>query len=244
MTQSDRKQSKPKDLYGLLTRISLFVSVPLVIFFCLLLFANPGEFSDPNTVYTQEVSYYAVDMGSFQTESEAKTFADRIRLRGGAGYTVKDKGYHVLASVYKSREACENVIENLKKARNECSLYTITLPRTALVDSLSDQQSFERAYGLFFECVDTIYAITIQLDTYRIENQEACAQLLSLAKSLDPSFLKSDMVSIKCKAELTALSSSLQATANNPPANLSVSLKYTEFQILYNLKSMLAEIQK
>lgn len=244
MTQSARKQFKSKDLYGLLTGISLFVSVPLILFFCLLLFANPGKLGDPDTVYTREVSYYAVDMGSFQTEAEAKTFADRIRLRGGAGYTVKDKGYHVLASVYKSRESCENVIENLKKAKNECSLYTVTLPRTALVDSLSDGQSFERAYDLFFECVDTLYSITVQLDTYQIENKEACTQLLSLAKSLDSSFLKSDMVSIKCKAELTALGSLLQATANNPPENLSVSLKYTELQILYNLKAMLAEIRK
>lgn len=244
MTQSDRKQSKPKSLYRLLTVISLFVSVPLVVFFCILLFGVSGKPHDPDTVYTREVNYYAIEMGRFQTETEAKDFADRIRLRGGAGYTVKDKGYRVLVSVYKSKEACENVIGSLQKAKNECSLYTISLPHTALVDSLSDRQSFERAYELFFECVDTLYEITVRLDTYSIEEQDACEQLLSLAKDLDPSFLKSDMVSIKCKAELTALSSLLQATANNPPGNLSVSLKYTEFQILYNLKSMLAEIKK
>ena len=242
MTHSDRK-TKSGDPYTVLTRISLFVSIPIALFFCLLLFANPGEISDPDAIYTEEINYFAVNMGSYQSQSEAEQFADRIRLRGGAGYVVKEKGYHVLAAVYRSREACENVIENLQKAKNECSLYTITLPRTALVDTL-DRQSFERAYGLFFECVDTIYDIIIQLDTYEIENDQACELLLSLAKTLDPSFLKSDMISIKCKAELTALSSSLQATANNPPDNLSVSLKYTEFQILYNLKAMLAEIAK
>ena len=93
----------------------------------------------------QNVQYFCVSFGRYDTREEANQFAKNIRLRGGAGVIYGDKN-EVLGSLYKSKEDANKVV-----AQNES--YSMSI----LTFSLTDK------YSMCW-CIDELMDISVNFD--------------------------------------------------------------------------------
>lgn len=76
---------------------------------------------------------FAVQMGVFSTEANAKTEAQSLQKRGAGGYVMEDAGkYRVLAAAYTKRESLDQVREQLKADGIDSALYTFLAPMSTL----------------------------------------------------------------------------------------------------------------
>ncbi len=78
-------------------------------------------------------SFYAVQMGAFKSEDNARAEADAVRARGGAGYVFFDgELYRVLASAYASEAEARDVRESLKADMIESGVFPIDIAEVDL----------------------------------------------------------------------------------------------------------------
>ena len=238
------KGKKSKNFYRAAQITAIFFSVNLCILFLCMMIFKPNSSSD--AVTTDKKEYYAVCLATFDSASEAKNYAEKVKNRNGAGYVVNERGYRVLASVYEKKTDCESVIQKLTAAGQECSLLKIEIPKVKILQTELSKTNITAALNLFYTTVENLYLLSLQIDTLKTTSEEAVAALNNYAKNIIFSMLKSDLVSIKIKAELTALKSNLTslASSGNEGYILSAEIKYLQIKILYDVKEMLYEIKE
>ncbi len=104
-----------------------------------------GTIAQGNTV-TGEVELpamecFALQMGVFSTEINAKTEAEALQKRGAGGYVMEDAGkYRVLAAAYINRESLDQVREQLKTEGLDSALYTFLAPMSTLRVTATEAQ--------------------------------------------------------------------------------------------------------
>ena len=104
-----------------------------------------GTIAQGNTV-TGEVELpamecFALQMGVFSTEVNAKAEAETLQKRGAGGYVMEDAGkYRVLAAAYTNRESLDQVREQLKADGLDSALYTFLAPMSTLRVTATEAQ--------------------------------------------------------------------------------------------------------
>lgn len=74
---------------------------------------------------------FMLQMGVFDSESNANTLAESVRQKGGAGYVMRDgEKYRVLAAGYATQEEACSVRDRLKSEGYDCSVHEITTETT------------------------------------------------------------------------------------------------------------------
>lgn len=202
-----------------------------VISVCCLLSPSCGAKNRSSTL--AEVRYYAICMGVYSDYDTALIQAANVRARGGAGYVLEDKGYRVLSAVYPVREDCESVVSKLKPTEERAECYTLRLKSVVLPKEANEKAAHE-CCDLYLATVRALYRESVALDTYT-RDETACKLLLKgLLPASRYAHLEGDLVSVKFKAEFTALTNQLNQLALTSVSRyeLSAELRYLQLQML------------
>lgn len=196
--------------------------------------------------------YYAVQLGSYSSESQALAASQTIRQMGGAGYIVMDGSYRIIAAVYPEEEQAQSVMANAKQFSPE--QYVIAIPEIAL--NFSDKKVKEivqKCLSQFDAIYKRLYEHSIKLD--KGQTTEAAVlldirqaydeinSLLSQYEELTKDITRVEHIYIKTglKNILSALKPLLNA---NPNGNLSSDIKYAYTKILLDYKDLASQIKR
>ena len=78
-------------------------------------------------------SWYAIQLGAFDSEESARSLADSFVARGAAGYVRKDVRFRGLAALYPTREEAQTVRQQLQSQHQiDSYVYEIAMPEILL----------------------------------------------------------------------------------------------------------------
>jgi len=125
--------------------------------------------SPANTMQTiARQSWYAIQVGSYETESEAKTAADQLRARGGAGYIYKSGSYRLMVSCYPTQEEAESVRQSLisNGEFDSPALYHFVSDeiRLSIVATPVQASALSQSYTLLPEMINELSRLSLALD--------------------------------------------------------------------------------
>ena len=126
-------------------------------------------------------TWYALQLGAFESETAAQELGQQFVKRGAAGYVWHDGRYRTLAAVYPSREDAQAVREQLSEAHSVDSyLYQIDLPALhLLMKGMKGQLDIlEAAFAHANDLVANLQEASVAMDRQEMSGEEA-AQLLN-----------------------------------------------------------------
>lgn len=145
--------------------------------------ASSGESSEE--VKLDAFTSYALQMGAFSNEENAKSEADKLRTRGAAGYIYHKDLYRVFASIYQNEADAQAVRKQLLDSEGiEASVYVIQAPGAAfrVTASAEGLASVKSAFQALQTARDELYTLCTDLDRKQISQAEARTELKSLAE--------------------------------------------------------------
>jgi len=140
------------------------------------------------TVTLPSSVWYALQLGSFDTEEEAKAVADTYRRRGAAGFLWNDGRWRVLAAVYPLREDAQSVRLQLEAGHDvESVLYQLAFPQLELrVNGMAGQLEILEAAFVHADALTTqLHQISIAMDRQEMTAAEAAEALQALGAQLE-----------------------------------------------------------
>lgn len=152
--------------------------------------ASQGAQTSTSELKLPGVTAYAVQMGLFDDEAGAKTYAEQIKKQGAAGYLYQDQatGYRVLAAAFAQESDAETVRTQLKEGGVEAVLYTLSVPALDIEFTASQEQlqGLEQGFNgwiQFMQAVEAVYLLPqSELDTAKTKLAEG---LTAAQKSRD-----------------------------------------------------------
>ncbi len=121
-------------------------------------------------------TYYAVNMGSFNTLSEARQLSDGIRSRGAAGYITYNGKYNVLAACYVNYDDAKTIADG-----NGAAIYAIRVfPKNKKNFPSKLREEFENAAGYEKTVYDTLYLLSNRLDEGTLNESDCIASIAEL----------------------------------------------------------------
>jgi hypothetical protein len=196
--------------------------------------------------------YYAVQLGSYASESQALTASQAIRELGGAGYIVMDGSYRIIAAVYPEEEQALSVMANA----NQFSLekYVIIVPEIVL--NFSDKnvkETVQKCLSQWDAIYKKLYDHSIKLDKAQtteaavlLEIQLLCDDINALLNQYDE--LTKDAFRVEhiyIKNGLKNILATLKTLLNsNTEGDLSADIKYAYTKILIDYRNLANQIKK
>lgn len=222
--------------------ISIFVIALCGLFIFTIIGSSPSGIGSFNI---KGQTYYSVSFGRFENLAEASREADKIIVRGGAGYIVKDKGYNVLASLYKSKTDADSVAGYLKEANYNATVYEIKIPDIYL----KTEFDYSKILNDLMLPLSWLCDLYYKIDDYEITIHSANSEINKIINNLNLSaanFEKRSLDGVKdirIKAEFKVIINSLEnLQLNFTLEDLSLKIKQTQFKILYGIIDLFAEI--
>lgn len=133
-------------------------------------------------------TWYALQLGAFESETAAQELAQQFVKRGAAGYVWHDGRYRTLAAVYPTREDAQAVREQLSDAHSVDSyLYQIDLPALhLLMKGMKGQLDIlEAAFAHANDLVVNLQAASVAMDRQEMSGEEAAQLLNGLGEQVD-----------------------------------------------------------
>ncbi|MDR1600765.1 MAG: SPOR domain-containing protein [Oscillospiraceae bacterium] len=129
----------------------------------------PGAASSfENTLTLERQSWYAIQVGSYETQDAAAEAASALRARGGAGYVIQDGAYRLLVSCYPARTEAEEVMGRLVASGEYASSAIYRLNADEMVISLIatplQASALSQAYALLPEMIQELSRLSLALD--------------------------------------------------------------------------------
>jgi hypothetical protein len=232
---------------------------PLASYLPRLPFTQPQPTADPldtppnssasfeNTLTLQRQSWYAIQVGSYETQDSAAEAAVALRARGGAGYVVKDGAYRLLVACYPTREEADEVMNRLVGSGEYggSAIYRLNADEMiiSLIATPLQASALSQAYSLLPEMIQELSRLSLALDrgTMDVAAVRASANTsMARAKQLlatmelaitDP---KPDLVK-ELIALLTTSASTMEQIAHSTDAALPLSsqIKYNHVDLLW-----------
>ncbi len=142
---------------------------------------------------TREISlpskiWYAIQLGSFDSEASAKTQADTFVARGAAGFVYKDSRYRVLAALYPSREEAQTVRQQLQSQHEiDSYVYEIVLPEILLnVEGMAGQlDALEAGLQFLSTTIGKYCESAISMDRQDLSTEQELTRLAEIATQAD-----------------------------------------------------------
>ena len=144
----------------------------------------PPEETEPDerTVTLAGQSWYALQVGVYDSAATARQEAEALRTRGAGGYIFQKDGCRVLAAAYSTRADAQAVMTRLKTRHSlEAEVVEIVAPEITL--RLSGQKGQLTALCDAFSAMEKLrghlYQLSLSLDKQETEAREALAALQS-----------------------------------------------------------------
>lgn len=192
-------------------------------------------------------SWYAVQLTSFDKETDALDAALSLRKRGAGGYVTENGGKHLLlASCYQTMEEAETVKQKLVATGEfaDASLHHLVSEAMQLKIVATPVQSgaIKQAFALMPEIISEMSRLSLAVDKGTVDEEAARAALSLLAskattqlETMNTALAGSNHPLTQNLTELIRTSAeSIRATANNIDNTLSLSaqIKYNHMEIL------------
>lgn len=145
-------------------------------------------------------TWYALQLGAFESEKSAEELAKAFRQRGAAGYVWPDDRYRTLAAIYPTREDAQNVRKQLSEQHQiESYLYQIDLPSLEVrMRGMKGQLDIlEAAFLHANDLVARLQEISVVMDRQEKTASEALELLFALRS-------QTETVSLRLKQRFTA----------------------------------------
>lgn len=199
--------------WGLFSVVFFLLSIMLVFVlsdFISGIISGRGSILYSGKITLSSYSLYAIDVGSFKNESEAKTLSDNIYAQGGAGYVYKSGDYHVFVAMYETLSAAQEIKANLEADGFASKIYTINLPQINMKLS-KDEQDIEEAVKYLKGLYHEIYNLSIDYDSRVASKLSIVASMTELKKKVDVLSQKVyDIVLANNKSEAILIRSALE----------------------------------
>lgn len=194
-------------------------------------------------------TWYALQLGAFESREAADAQAEQFARRGAAGYVWPDGRYRALAAAYPDREDAQNVRRQLSENHTvDTYLYEIALPQIQLqVKGMQGQLDIlEAAFLHADDLARSLHSASVSLDRQETGLSEAKDQLSALGQ-------QASTVSLRLKQRFTvprpqAISSLialldgysawLDSLGDESAVQLGVQIKWETLEILYQLKQL------
>ncbi|HEY8423772.1 MAG TPA: SPOR domain-containing protein [Clostridia bacterium] len=200
----------------------------------------------------KQKQYYAVQIGSYASESQALQASQTVRQLGGGGFILVDGSYRIIAAVYPEEEQALSVMANAGQYSPE--KYVIVVPEIVL--NFSNKQIKEitqKALSQWDDMYKRLYDHAIKLD--KAQTTEA-AVLLDIQRAYDDlnallneyTRITKDQTRVEhiyikngLKNILAALKTLLNARTEG---NLSADIKYAYTKILIDYKDLANQLSR
>lgn len=194
-------------------------------------------------------TWFALQLGAFESREAAETQAEQYIRRGAAGYVWPDGRFRTLAAAYPDREDAQAVRRQLSEKHTvDTYLYEIPLPQIQLrVKGMQGQLDIlEAAFRLADQLTLGLHSLSLSLDRQEMSASEAKEQLSVLAG-------QAATVSLRLKQRFTAprpqavgslialmdgYSAWLSGLEDESAVQLGVQIKWEVLEILYQLKQL------
>ena len=238
----------------IITAIVLMVSGLLITILLTTLLAqglNIGHLMGKmNRAQVKKTDYYAVQIGSFISESEALNASKTIRELGGGGYIVVDGSYRIIAGVYPKAEQALTVMANTTQFAS--SQYVISIPSVSFNFSEKKiKEAVEESLSQWDEIYKKLYNHSILLDkgqtTDAVVLQDIKLTHDGLKSQIDEYAVltqnQSRLEHIRIRAGLLSMLSTLHSLLDITQTNsLSSEIKYAYTKILFEYRDLVKEI--
>ena len=195
-------------------------------------------------------SWYALQLGAFESEDAAQATCERFRARGAAGYVWQGARYRALAAVYDSKDDAQSVRRQLAERHTvETHLFEIALPAVRLrVSGMKGQLDIlEAAFLHANDLVSQQQALGVLMDRQEKNASEAKeiitglrAQMETVCLRLRQRFPSPSHATVEglcaCFEDYIAFAGALPD--DDSAVELAARVKYQTIQSLYLLKAV------
>jgi hypothetical protein len=133
-------------------------------------------------------SWFAIQLGAFDSEDSARSQAESFVARGAAGYVRKDSRYRVLAALYPTKEEAQNVRQQLQSQHEiDSYVYEIALPEIVLsVDGMAGQLDvLEAGMQYLNTTLEKFCEISTSMDKQDLPMEQELSRLAEIASQAD-----------------------------------------------------------
>lgn len=116
--------------------------------------------------------YYAVEVGSYVSESTALYFASTIKNRGGAGGVYYDGSYRVFAAAYLSKEDAQSVTQKMIDSDLNGKLYVFEFKKIKIDFSNGKTIFLKELANSFTAFLEVLLAASLDYDTDAVNGSE------------------------------------------------------------------------
>ncbi|MDR0396001.1 MAG: SPOR domain-containing protein [Oscillospiraceae bacterium] len=121
-----------------------------------------------NTLTLERQSWYAIQVGAYDTQDAAAEAAATLRARGGAGYVIQDGAYRLLVACYPSRAEAEEVMNRLVSSGEygASAIYRLNADEMiiSLIATPLQASALSQAYSLLPEMIQELSRLALALD--------------------------------------------------------------------------------
>lgn len=133
-------------------------------------------------------TWYALQVGVFESEETANQSSLAFQKRGAAGYLWQDGRYRVLAAVYPVQEDAQSVRSQLRDQHNiDSYLYAIEFPAVSMrLRGMQGQlEILQAAFGHASDLAMQLQALSVAMDRQEVSRSEAIEQLTALRTQMN-----------------------------------------------------------
>lgn len=195
-------------------------------------------------------NFYFVEIGKFQTFSQANKMATEISLKNGAGFVYFDNNYHVLAGFYPDKNSAEKVSKNISNEYPKSTVFCLSATQFYQNKSFSKNKNdlIQNLCDVLTNIETSLYEISILLDTNNNSYKTIKTKLNSLLDIYSSNFanlkneIKTDTNNINILKKALEINNSLSRITEANEQSLPQKIKYETINIVVNHAMILDEI--
>jgi len=133
------------------------------------------------------VTCFALQMGVFSSESNARAQAEALRGQGAGGYVYQDGDrYRVLAAAYSAEAEAKSVRDRLTKEGADCTLFTIASPAVTFSVTAGEAQlaDIERGFCALSAARDALSEACIAYDSEGMSPAQGAEKVMRISAAL------------------------------------------------------------
>jgi len=202
------------------------------------------------------LNMYAIQIGAFTDEKNAKVLASELKDRGGAGYILKDDFYRVLAVGFQSEDDARKVKNELDSSGLEAHIYKLSTAGADMRITATEEyvEKISNAYSLWEEEYLSLEEIIIQLDsdvlspiaaydiikTKKNRMADIKQELIEISGNQNNNFILSELISLYEKS-CASLDKILSNEMSDKVA-ISSEIKYTNIEMFILYRDYMKQI--
>lgn len=218
-------------------------TISLMILFIFLIINGGKPESERYNIKLKNYTYYSISLGKYDSLERANIEADKIIVRGGAGYIAEFKGFNVLAALYASKSDAESVVKSLKNSDINAEIFIIEIPKIYV------ESEFDYSDGLskLVATIDSLCDLYYKIDGEALSLGKARDELSNIIKPLEGYAISEkyadNIKGIRIKAEFKVMVNYLTNILMLESTELmSLKIKQVQFKIIYGVIDLFKEI--